>query len=78
MNVNEIQNYDADESEFNGGEILPKYNVGEMVAVAQSYRDCGGINKDSRPNWDVIAEAKGASNAGWNKNISYTSCKWKL
>ncbi len=27
--------------------------------MAQSYRDCGGINKDGRPNWDVIAEAKG-------------------
>ena len=61
--------YDADESEFDGGEILPKYNVGEVVAVAQSYRDCGGINKDGRPNWDVIAEAKGASNAGWNNKM---------
>ena len=29
--------YDADESEFDGGEILPKYNVGEVVAVVQSY-----------------------------------------
>jgi hypothetical protein len=29
--------YDADESEFDGGEILPKYRVGEVVAVAQSY-----------------------------------------
>lgn len=61
--------YDADESEFDGGEILPKYNVGEVVAVAQSYRDCGGINKDGRPNWDVIAEAKGASNAGWDNKM---------
>ena len=33
--------YDADESEFDGGEILPKYNVGEVVAVAQSYKDAG-------------------------------------
>ena len=40
-----------------------------MVAVAQSYRDCGGINKDGRPNWDVIAEAKGASNAGWDNKM---------
>lgn len=30
--------YDADEREFDGGEILPKYKVGEVVAVAQSYR----------------------------------------
>ena len=40
-----------------------------LVAVAQSYRDCGGINKDGRPNWDVIAEAKGASNAGWDNKM---------
>ena len=40
-----------------------------MVAVAQSYRDCGGINKDGKPNWDVIAEAKGASNAGWDNKM---------
>ena len=45
------------------------YKVGEVVAVAQSYRDCGGINKDGRPNWDVIAEAKGTSNAGWNNKM---------
>ena len=29
--------YDADEREFDGGEILPRYKVGEVVAVAQSY-----------------------------------------
>ena len=45
------------------------YNIGKVVAVAQSYRDCGGINKDGRPNWDVIAEAKGASNAGWHNKM---------
>lgn len=33
--------YDADECTFDGGEILPKYKVGEVVAVAQSYKDCG-------------------------------------
>lgn len=31
--------YDADECTFDGGEILPKYKVGEIVAVAQSYKD---------------------------------------
>ena len=45
------------------------HNIGKVVAVAQSYRDCGGINKDGRPNWDVIAEAKGASNAGWDNKM---------
>lgn len=33
--------YDADERTFDGGEILPKYNVGEVVAIAQSCKDCG-------------------------------------
>ena len=31
--------YDADEREFDGGEILPKYKVGEVVAVAQRMCD---------------------------------------
>lgn len=30
--------YDADERNFDGGQILPKYKIGEVVAVAQSYR----------------------------------------
>ena len=29
--------YDADEREFNSGEIIPRYKVGEVVAIAQSY-----------------------------------------
>lgn len=33
--------YDADEREFDGGEILPRYKVGEIVAIAQSYADLG-------------------------------------
>ena len=33
--------YDADESEFDEGEILPRYKVGEIVAIAQSYADLG-------------------------------------
>ena len=31
--------YDADGREFDGGEILPKYKIGEVVAIAQSYKD---------------------------------------
>ena len=38
--------YDADERTFDGGEILPKYKVGEIVAVAQSYSDCGNFPSD--------------------------------
>lgn len=31
--------YDADEREFDMGEIFPKYKVGEVVAIVQSYLD---------------------------------------
>lgn len=40
--------YDADEIEFEGGEILPKYMVGEVVAVAQSYDSF--YNDECNPN----------------------------
>ena len=33
--------YDADEREFDMGEILPKYELGEVVAIAQSYESLG-------------------------------------
>ena len=33
--------YDADEQNFDGGQILPKYKIGEIVAIAQSYKDAG-------------------------------------
>ena len=46
--------YDADEREFDMGEILPKYELGEVVAIAQSYSDCGnmpdyGLDEDGYP-----------------------------
>ena len=31
--------YDADERDFDEGQILPKYKAGEAVAVAQAYRE---------------------------------------
>ena len=58
--------YDVDEREFDGGEILPKYNVGEIVAVAQSYRDCGGFSESGKSRWEIIAASVGATNGGWN------------
>ncbi|MDE6649780.1 MAG: hypothetical protein K2K45_07605 [Muribaculaceae bacterium] len=36
--------FDADESTIDGGYILPKYKVGEVVAIAQSYKDAGVIH----------------------------------
>lgn len=43
----------------------PKYKVGEVVAVAQSYRDCGGVNEEGVPMWEIISQKVGSSNAGW-------------
>lgn len=37
--ITEVCMYDEDESFIDEGQILPKYNVGEVVAVAQSYKD---------------------------------------
>ena len=61
--------YDADENEFDGGEILPKYKVGEVVAVAQSYRDCGGFSEFGKSRWEIIAASVGAANGGWNNKM---------
>ena len=33
--VTEVCMYDEDERMFDGGQILPKYEIGEVVAVAQ-------------------------------------------
>lgn len=49
--------------------FILRYKVGEIIAVAQSYRECGGINKEGRPNWDVIAEEKGVSHKGWDNKM---------
>ena len=37
--ITEVCMYDEDESFIDEGQIFPKYNVGEVVAVAQSYKD---------------------------------------
>lgn len=47
----------------------PKYEVGAVVAVAQSYRDCGGLNEAGVPRWDVISQTVGSTNAGWDNKM---------
>lgn len=37
-NIYDICLYDEDERDFEGGQINPKYKIGEIVAVAQSYK----------------------------------------
>ena len=48
---------------------IPKYKVGEVVAVAQSYCDCGGINEDGVPMWEIISQKVGGTNAGWDNKM---------
>ena len=67
--ITEVCMYDENESFIDEGQILPKYNVGEIVAVAQSYRDCGGINEDGVPMWKIISQKVGGTNAGWNNKM---------
>lgn len=57
----------------NGGEsLIPMklpFRVGEVVAVAQSYRNCGGVNEDGVPMWDIISQRVGSTNAGWDNKM---------
>ena len=64
--ITEVCMYDENEIFIDEGQILPKYKVGEVVAVAQSYRDCGGINEEGVPMWEIISQKVGSTNAGWN------------
>lgn len=62
--------YDADESEFEEGEILPRYKVGEIVAVAQSYESLGmnpGIALNDRDGIGFYTKTKFAP--GWKNKM---------
>lgn len=59
--------YDADEATIDGGDILPKYKVGEVVAVAQAYKNIayGAL-------WDDLEEAyhiPPTKLAGWTNKM---------
>lgn len=67
--ITEVCMYDENESFIDEGQILPKYKVGEVVAVAQSYRDCGGVNEDGVPRWEIISQRVGGTNVGWDNKM---------
>lgn len=67
--ITEVCMYDEDERAIDEGQIRPKYKLGEVVAVAQAYHDCGGLNIEGVPRWDIIAQTVGATNAGWNNKM---------
>lgn len=45
------------------------YQIGEVVAVAQSYRDCGGFCENGVPAWEIISQKAGSTNAGWGNKM---------
>lgn len=49
--------------------IRPAFKEGEVVAVAQGYRDCGGINEEGVPMWEIISQRVGGANAGWDNKM---------
>lgn len=67
--ITEVCMYDENGSFIDEGQILPKYKIGEVVAVAQSYRDCGGVNENGIPRWEIISQKVGNTNAGWNNKM---------
>lgn len=80
INLFQEEYYDATFDKLEGVELLTHYfltekcgkllyNVGEVVAVAQSYRDCGGINEYGVPMWDIISQKVGGTNAGWDNKM---------
>lgn len=49
-------------------EKLP-YNVGEIVAVAQKYNDCGGVLENGIPRWKYISKIVGNTSGGWTNKM---------
>lgn len=48
--------------------IIPRYKVGEVVAIAQSYKDAGYSEKKVFAGWPF-------SRAGWNNKLFVAACK---
>lgn len=65
--VTEVCMYDEDERNIDEGQLSPRYKVGEVVAIAQSYKEIGldpntivGTKKDGTPMTAI--ESKGWTN----------------
>lgn len=76
--VTEICMYDEDERMIDCGQILPKYEIGEIVAIAQSYKDLGydpdSLDRDPK---DLGIRGFMKHSAGWNNKmfVSAAACK---
>lgn len=60
---------DKDNTECHTDWIRPQFKDGKVVAVAQSYHDCGGLNEQGLPQWEIIAQSVGSISVGWNNKI---------
>ena len=58
--------YDADEREFDMGEILPKYELGEVVAIAQSYESI--YNEKGLETMDMLV-SRIKNHKGWQNKL---------
>ena len=45
------------------------FHVGEIVAVAQKYHDCGGVLENGIPRWKYISKIVGNTSGGWTNKM---------
>lgn len=66
----EVCLHDEDERMIDGGQIFPKFQVNEMVAIAQSYKDSGYYpdSLDRHPK-DLSIRGLMKDSAGWNNKM---------
>ena len=80
--VTEVCMYDEDEISIDEGQILPKYMPGEVVAVAQSYKDLGynPISLDISPKDYMVSRGTLGKSKGWNNKmfVRADACKHQI
>lgn len=74
--------YDENESSIDEGQIFPKYKIDEVVAVAQSYKDCGysEIALDRSPKDFRIVRGTLRQSKGWKNKmfVRADACKHQI
>ena len=67
--ISEICMYDEDERDFDEGQIVPKYKVGEIVAIAQSYKDIfSEFSQHPNPQLNIVVKNP-TDTAGWTNKM---------
>lgn len=80
--VTDVCMYDENESSIDEGQIFPKYKIDEVVAVAQSYKDCGysEIALDRSPKDFRIVRGTLRQSKGWKNKmfVRADACKHQI